>query len=698
MCASQRGAVSVLIALLMPALVVFLSFVVDFANGVEHQRHLQLQADAAVLAGGQAFAEGTCSDADVVGRALQYSTVQQSHTNWTGAVSAFSDPSSPYNAQIGGTPANNMYEAINSSAYLPAGNTAPADQTGFSGSPCADNMLDIKITETNLPWYFQAGGFHYLNAHARLAWQETNTGFIPLAVDENTPQAVAAYFVDESGNQVGNAIVLTNQGPVGTGLYSTDGVWTNPSASVPVTVPGMSMVLALSGNPHAFDTGPSLATACAMALVQCLDGTGSGDHLVHIQGYSTSGSGSPSAPIVRSVQLPQAGSACSSSVGPDSYFSKAASGSCNVLVRATIDFGSNPNPSGVKVWARLSGTNNCSALQYNSSAGSPYAGSWTGTLPIAAGSGANQVDIVIASSCNKNSTAKLADAQSAFGASSANAGPIDGVILSQGTGEAPNSYPMCATCSARFAITADIAGSLQNFVASPSNPRPPIFALNFGSNNTSSQTGLIECPPNSNSGANLAATLVSGCSGQFTSNGSTWGPDPNCTYYNPLTGGSPPPPADCVQTKNGVTTGNIDQGLYCRLVGGSQCVTTSDPTGAPPVGRWYCPAEWNPNVTNPPDNIQPNDDRLIGLFVTPYDSFTGSGSQLVPILYPAYFYVMGFSAGGHNADPCSSDTNTQPASGRVWGYFVKRTTFGGVPGDVQCKQSALGACQIVLTK
>jgi Flp pilus assembly protein TadG len=711
----DRGAIAVLVALITPVAIVFLAFVVDIGNGFWHHRHLQLQADAAALNGAQEFLSGSCSDANVVGRAFEYSGIVSSqivsNTNWTGAVTSYTDPGAPFNAQIGGTSPNKIFEAINSKTYLPSGNTVPPDPTTYSSnSPCGDSMVDVKMTETNLPWYFQAGGFQFINAHARAIWGVTGSGILPLAVDESQPQSVAAYFVDEQGNQVGNAIRLTEGQTLGqmgvTGTYAGDREWaTNASVTIPVTTAGMSMVLALSGNPNEFNSNPSLSSACSAPLTVCWDGTGTGDHLVHIRGYSTTNQ-------VESVSLPNAGSGCSSAAGPDSYFTNSTTG-CSVMVQATMSFGANP-PTGDKVYARIGNT--CAQLAYNTSGA--YSGTWTGSIATSA-AGANQIDIVLDKSCNRTAAVAAGgtDAQSAFVANSGNASTIDAVVLGGSTGEASNSYPMCSTCTATFSVIADIGGSLQDAASTTD----PVVALNFGSNNTASQTGLIECPPNSNSGSNLGATLVTGCPGTYAINGTVWGADPNCNFFNPGPGGSPSPPADCVQTKNGVANGPVDQGLFCRFVGGSQCVTASNPTGAPPVGKWYCPqpnttsasnsgGNWglfNPNDP-PTDNLPADDDRVVTLFITPYDSFTGSGSTLVPILDVADFYVQGWSASGQNVDPCGSpahggnpatgDYASMPASApRIWGHFIRYTSFGRHPIP-PCPASGLGSCTVALTQ
>ena len=52
----ERGGVLVMVAIFIPVILMLASFVVDVGNWWEHKRHLQVQADAAVLAGGGQFA------------------------------------------------------------------------------------------------------------------------------------------------------------------------------------------------------------------------------------------------------------------------------------------------------------------------------------------------------------------------------------------------------------------------------------------------------------------------------------------------------------------------------------------------------------------------------------------------------------------------------------------------------------------
>lgn len=694
---SSDGAVAVLVAIIIPIAIVLISFVIDIGNGFYHQRHLQLQADAAALAGGQEFLSGNCSDANVVGRAFEYSGVPSAqvstNTNWTGSVTTYSDPGAPYNAQIGNTSPNNIFEAINSKTYLPAGNNGPTDPTTYpSNSPCSDSLLDVKITQTNLPWYFQAGGFQYMNAHARVTWGFTGAGFLPLAVDETSPQSVWAYFVNEATGALitpmtANPVQLTNQGPVGgSGTYAGDDTWTNATVQVPINVPNVELIIALSGS--------KTDGTCTDQPVSCFNqnnGAGGFD-LVNIQGYTTSGTGTATTPIVRSLTLPQTGTTCTSAIGSDAYFTNLSTGTCTVLVQTTIDFGANPDPSGTTVWAQDSG-GNCYQLAYNTTG--TYAGTWTGSPTVAAGGGADPLNIVVAKTCNNKSTPITggtgeSGSQSAFASTSTTAGTIDGVVLGQSGVEGANSYPINSTQT--MSITADIGGSLQDEEGSASNPNPPLVELNFANNTSASQTGTIACPAGSSSGSNLTTALESGCPGAYAINGSAHGgADPSCTYINAGPGGNPVPPADCVQTANGVKNGPFDTGIQDRLLNASA------------GGHWYCANNWSDfNPSEVGDGLPANDDRLVTLFITPYNSFNGSGNNDFPILDGAYFYVMGFNKDTCKtdpADPQAAGNGNGHASGRIWGYFIKYTDPQGSPSTTTpCTDSALGACAIALTQ
>src|SRR5687768_17345789 len=90
----ERGAILVIFAATLPLILLFCSFVVDTANWWEHKRHLQMQADAAALAGASRVSI-PCDSAAVQAEILRYAGIGGSE----------------FNAQIGGTPPERLHMA-----------------------------------------------------------------------------------------------------------------------------------------------------------------------------------------------------------------------------------------------------------------------------------------------------------------------------------------------------------------------------------------------------------------------------------------------------------------------------------------------------------------------------------------------------------------------------------------------------------
>src|SRR5438552_1257145 len=138
----ERGNVVVIVAVGLSALVLLVAFVVDVANWKVHSRHLQLQADAAALAGAHSLAVGSCSDTLISADAHKYAGADAS-----GALAL-------YNDQVSGTPASRMHVLINSAHYYDPNDPLANNYTDPNGDPCTAKYVDIKVTETDLPWYF----------------------------------------------------------------------------------------------------------------------------------------------------------------------------------------------------------------------------------------------------------------------------------------------------------------------------------------------------------------------------------------------------------------------------------------------------------------------------------------------------------------------------------------------------------------
>ena len=331
----QSGAVLVMVTIWMTVLILMVSFTVDAANWFVHKRHLQMEADAAALAAaGQVLVlSQACQDQPILDEALRYS----------GA------PGSTYNAQIGGTPPANVHMLINSPTYY--NQSSPVDSTVNTAGPCAAKMIDVKMTETDLPWYFRVAAVPFINAHARVTINQVDrqAGALPVAVPEVNPKAVKAVFIDESTGATIGESDLTKEGSPDptTGLA----IWDNASNQFPLSVDRDKIGVRIL-------VSSTTSTTCGDPLVGCYD-SGSSNGILVIRGWDgTSNATQPNSPAVRDATL--VNGTCG-----DAYFSTDAS-TCGIGVSANIDFGGLATTD-AKVTAVVGGKNY--ALSYNSTNG-----------------------------------------------------------------------------------------------------------------------------------------------------------------------------------------------------------------------------------------------------------------------------------------------------------------------------------------
>ena len=103
-------------------------------------------------------------------------------------------------------------------------------------------------------------------------------------------------------------------------------------------------------------------------------------------------------------------------------------------------------------------------------------------------------------------------------------------------------------------------------------------------------------------------------------------------------------------------------------------------------------------------NLRVGDPRIIHVFLTPFGSFSGSGSTTVPVINFATFYLTGWTGQGSGFNnPCQGNgddpvPNNDP--GTIVGHFIKYidalNTGGG--GTDLCDFNAFGNCVSVLTR
>ena len=630
----EEGGVLVMVVLFLPVLVLFVIFVVDVGNWFVHKRHLQLQADAGALAGGGSFTY-PCVDDTIVERTRLYA----GDPGTTGA----------YNLQIPPTDGSNIHVLINSDSFWNEGGTNYSD----GGPPCAARMVDVKITEADLPWYFQLATVPAINARARVEVQGLLAmgGALPVAVPDVEPTVARAFFVNEATGAVLASTPLTKSG-TSNGMT----VWDNVSAplSVPISAANVGVRIALGGGS---------STDCAGRFVACYDAASS-NGIVYVRGFSPAGSGAqPNPPLARDVRL-FAGSC------PDAYFSAAAS-SCSVGVSATVDFGPTNDPVGdlgASVTAVIGGVSR--PLDYDAASGrwissggnlfsvAPNAGPLPVELRWAETKGevtiSGRLETCTTTGGNK-CTGSFGIVQRTFAGSEARSGAIKQVEVSESGVAGANSFELGTTRD--LVVRVAVAGNLVN----ATGVNDPLVLLRV----TGSQNQSVDCDPNL---PNLREEIRYGCAPQYAINSGSSCPSTATALWASAS------PWTCTAIQTGGAIGQVEQGLRDRILGGSASCTS--------------PNNWS----DFPD-LPPGDPRIVPVFITPFGTFTGSGNDVVPVKNFGAFYVTGwFSSPCPNDDPVAD-------RGYIVGRFIKHVfglNTGGGSGEL-CDFGAFGSCIAVMT-
>ena len=324
----------VMMAAILPVAILFLGFVIDVANWFEHDRHLQTQADAAALAGAVSFL--SCpNNTPIHDKVNEYSG-----TTW--------------NSQVGDTQ-DSVHVLLNSRTYYnqPSSN----DSSVVTGEPCAAKMVDVKVTETDLPWWYSIGNVDFLNAHARVEFHKVDTlaGALPLGVPDVNPTRAAVTFVDEDKAPGAVDRILGTATLTRKSYTNGMAIWDNVGA--PVTV---RMDRAHVGARVALGGGTS--TTCGDPLVECYDLTGN-NGVLFVRGWLND-TATATAPKARDVQLLNDGAgAC-----PDKQFASVTV-ACNVGVQAKLDFGAGSVPTTYTVQAETPTGSQKRTMTFNSTTG-----------------------------------------------------------------------------------------------------------------------------------------------------------------------------------------------------------------------------------------------------------------------------------------------------------------------------------------
>jgi Flp pilus assembly protein TadG len=655
----ETGGVMVFVVVILPVLLLFAAFVLDVGNWFEHKRHLQVQADAAALAGGDLFGECFSNPS------AAYADMQNMAASYGG------DTSTAYNQQVGNTNKGSIAVRFNSTTFA-NGTTWPGDDT-VVGSPCnPPYMFDVKETESNLPFFF--GGFvpgfgtlPAINARARVSLKQviSGRGGLPLAVPDVNPKQVDVTFVDEStGAELsgcsGAALVpgttcsffLTKGSPSNNlNIWSASGSVAIPSA--PKTI---GMRVGLGGQVASCGGGSN-----GGANFVCYDYNTASGGVVGIRDYSVGGSGNP--PVLNGV-WPM--SACSGS----EFFSDASTNqsTCSVGVQAEVNMGTgSTNPATGTAKAELNATINgtkvpMSPVSYDSSTSS-WLWSTSGYpvgIPVSAASGTSAYPITLdwaehggtegGNTCTTQNNNKCKGSFGTVGrlvsANDSDDGPVKIVQLTESG--APMSPWSLRPGSHTLSITVGLKGNLA--IVTP----PQLTALRLTGG---SRTSGVNCDGSGNS--TFTNSIVNGCTTPYQVNTNDLCPDP-----------SPPPgPADCVPLKTGNLGTTVARALDQRFA-------------ACPPDNW--------------PNYQVGDPRITQLMLTDYSALGGNGKTTVPVTNFALFYIVGWS-GNKCGNPWPFPF-AEPNGGNIWGYFIKGVATSDTGGTTICDPLSIDPCVAVLTK
>jgi hypothetical protein len=635
--AGEEGGVLILWAILTPGILFLLLLVVDVGNWYVHKRHLQMQADAAALAGGAHF--GDCFSPDATTAAGANAAIKNAATAYAG------NAASTYNFQVGGG-APRVTTLFNSKTFARG---TYVDPDVDIEDPCQTPhlMFDVKQTEADVPYILGSiinalvpGGntvVPAINARARVQLRKATIvqGSLPLAVPDVDPKHVTATFVNEASGAVVAGPVELTKGTAAGGLN-----WWQGAASV--EIPGDTKVgvrIGLGG----------LGGTCAPANgtgglgYVCYDYSNSSIGLVAIRGV-----GSPGTPIMPKPRV-WATTLCAGDGGP--FFAPedilSPGTTCSASVQVVMET-SSPIllPNVLTATAILNGGSlkNVSApLTYDAGAG--Y---WTTgyVFDVPAENGA--VDVSLEWRYLGGPKQTFSNVQRIYAGIEEDSGPVKALSLGSAAGSSGAPYALDAGTHT-VTVTVGLEGSLDL----SEMEKVVMLRLTGGS-----RTSAVRCDgPGANEFKNA---IIYGCTTPYQLSTSAVCPDP----------APPPGPATCVDTQTGADVGPTQAALNERF---KTC----------PPNNW-------------PDYDVGSDPRVVKLMITDFSALGGSGLTAVPITNFAAFYVTGWTGSScANNDPPPFTVK----KGGIWGHFIKYIAPDPFSdGTEACDPTALTPCIVSLVK
>jgi putative Flp pilus-assembly TadE/G-like protein len=655
----ERGAVLVLVAMILPVFALFFVLTIEVGNWFEHRRHLQHQADAGVFAGAPLFNRCFSDDAGI--RAASSAAIEATSLRFAG------DPGTTnrFNAQRGLGSTGAVTVRFNKRDFERGG---PSDTDTVELPACDAKMIDLKLTEADVPWFLRpATTLFAINAHARVEIQKLIElkGSLPVAIPDPNPRLVSVEFVNEGSGGAPCASPPCIAELEDNGI-DEDTRMRNWGTSTPftVTVPTGGMRIGVRVN-----LGGELSTTCGERLVECYDSESS-NGLSFIRGYSTSGTPAlTNPPLLRGVWPTSL-----TCTAPSFFY---APGGCSVGVEAVVDFGAPGDPTVAGILAEVEARVGGSAWQ----AMTWSAGVWTaaaGTFSVAGGSGPQVIDlrwarhagVVGGDTCTTTGGNKckgdFLNVQRVFSGSLDRSGSVRAIGISEGSGALPSSY---ALPPGDHELTVDVGTTYFHTAQDPTTDET--VALRVASS-SGSKNFAIDC----DSGTNFRDEIAYGCYTPFGLN----------TDYPGCPRTTPNVPVDCVDVETGDKVGQLKQGMNIRF--------TDPATGACYPNNW---------ATYP--NLPTSDRRIVPLILTDFGAFTGSGgspTDEVAVRRFASFYVTGWDG----ASCASNETYPFAGSekGNIWGHFIIHIappTFGRGDPETRCQFNTefdIDTCIAVLTR
>ena len=640
----ERGSVLMFVAIGLPVLLAVFAIALDVGNWFVHHRVLQNQVDAAALAGGSLFVNcfNGVGSAPMITEAAKYA-------------------GGTYNLQYGGALKGTESFAYNSTTF-PSG----VGSDTINSDPCVTPYeFDVKGSEQNLPLIFGSllpgsTPLSHIDAHARVQLKQATIfgGLLPLAVPSPSPNFAFASFVDETTGAVPAGCPAPCQLELlQNGTSGSTQLWA-PAAGSALTFP----IPAKLGVRIRLVGGTVKTAACGQPLVDCYDGS-SANGLVFVRGWD----GSATAPDVHNAWL------LPGSCAPDSYFAPSL---CSAGVQAEVDLGNRPLPPTPGVTASVTASVNGSG-SYPLTKGALVSGTastytWTllSGMPLMT-TGPHDISLTWAWSqsagtwngrtCPCSDSGSFGNVQRAFVADNdVRSGPIQEVQVGElGVSTfGANSFKAGTTHS--LFVTLGTLGTLKI----QSQASDPVISLKVRGN----QGQEANCDP---AIPNIRDELAQGCGPTYTIN--TGAACPNqTTLWNSQQ------PWDCVAVQVGNNAGQITQGWNLRILGNKNASTCTVPN------TW-------PNTTASPS-------RVVNLFLTPFNSFNGTGGNVTyPVIGAGTFYVTGWYG-----DPCPTSgagADDPAAQFTVVGHFIKNAAPDPKDaGSGPCIANALEPCIPILTR